>query len=384
MTVVSGDWLTNAHTQAVMAMLADAGHQAYFVGGCVRNALLDVPVADVDIATDARPDRVVDLADRAGLKAIPTGVDHGTITVMSGQIAHEVTTFRKDIQTDGRRAVVAFADTMADDARRRDFTMNALYADAAGKVFDPLAGMSDITHGRVRFIDDAGARIKEDYLRILRFFRFSAQYGDPDAGLDAGALAAIAANLEGIEILSAERIGAEMKKLLSAPDPAPAVAAMETVGVLAQILPGATSRYLAPLIHLEDGDAGDPIRRLAALGGIGVREALRLSSKEYNQLSALREMLATDMRALIAGYRFGARAGIDGELLRSAMLGQSPPAGFRELAASGAAQVFPVAAADLMPALTGKALGDRLKQLELRWVTSGFKLSRSQLLGPGG
>ncbi|MEE9427009.1 MAG: CCA tRNA nucleotidyltransferase [Paracoccaceae bacterium] len=380
MTRITGDWITNPATQRVMALLSGAGNQVYFVGGCVRNALLKVSVSDVDIATDAHPKRVIELAKQADLQAIPTGIEHGTVTVMSGDIAHEITTFRKDIETDGRRAVVAFADNITDDARRRDFTMNALYADAKGKVIDPLDGMNDLLHHRVRFIDDADARIKEDYLRSLRFFRFHAWYGDAADGLDGGAIAAIADNIDGLVSLSKERIGGEIKKLLAASDPAPAVAAMESTGVLAQLLPGATSRYLAPLVHLDLGDPPDPIRRLAALGGTGVREGLRLSNDEYGQLSNLREILATDIHGMTAGYRFGSRAAIDGQLLLSATLAQTPPSGFRETAALGAAQVFPVAAVDLMPELQGQALGRRLKDLEDRWVHSNFELTRSQLL----
>ena len=380
MTQISGDWLSKPATQKVMAMLTDAGHQAYFVGGCVRNTLLNMPVTDVDIATDARPNRVVGLAKQTQLKAIPTGIDHGTITVIADHVPHEITTFRKDIETDGRRAVVSFADTIIDDARRRDFTMNALYADTTGVISDPLGGLPDLKAARVRFIDDAQARIKEDYLRCLRFFRFHAWYGDPFGGLDADALAAIAANLGGLARLSKERIGAEIIKLLSAPDPAPAVAAMEIFGVLAAVLQGATSRHLAPLIHLEYNDPPDPIRRLAALGGTGIQDALCLSRAAYKRLTVLREILATDTRGMAAGYRFGARAAIDGELLRSAMLEQANPAGFRDLAAKGAAQVFPIKAADLMPALQGEALGLRLKELENRWVDANFDLTRIQLL----
>ncbi len=380
MMQINGDWLENPATQAVMGMLLGAGHQAYFVGGCVRNALLGQPVSDIDIATGARPDQVMGLADSTGLKAIPTGIEHGTVTVMSGGIAHEITTYRKDIKTDGRHAVVSFSENIADDARRRDFTMNALYADHTGAVTDPLGGMADLQNARVRFIDDANARITEDHLRSLRFFRFHAWYGNPDAGLDPNALAAIADNLDGLNQLSKERIGSEVLKLLAAPDPAPAVAAMDSAGVLMRILPGATSRYLAPLIHLETDDPVDPIRRLAALGGTGVKDGLRLGRGDYKRLSQLREVLATDLPCPVAAYRFGARTAMDGVLLRAAMLEQSPPDGFRDAAAMGAAQVFPVKAADLMPRLQGPELGARLKELETRWLHSNFELNRSQLL----
>ena len=239
MTQINDAWLKDADTQKVMTLLLVAGHQVFAVGGCVRNSLLGMPVTDIDIATSATPDEVVALAKSAELKAIPTGYDHGTVTIVVGQSPFEITTFRHDVETDGRRALVAFTDNIHEDARRRDFTMNALYADANGTVHDPLGGLDDLRARRVRFIEDADARIKEDYLRSLRFFRFHAQYGDPEQGLDEEALAAISANLDGLETLAAERIGAEMRKLLNATDPAPSLAAMNATGSLITILPGA-------------------------------------------------------------------------------------------------------------------------------------------------
>jgi len=251
MTRVTGSWLDSEDTQAVMAVLEEAGHQALAVGGCVRNALLGVAVSDVDIATDARPERVMEIAAAAGLKAVPTGIDHGTVTVVANKVGHEVTTFRRDVETDGRRATVAYADRVEEDAHRRDFTMNALYARADGTVIDPLGGLPDLRARRVRFIDDPHDRIREDYLRILRFFRFHAWYGDPAAGLDPDGLAACAELSDGMDRLSRERIGAETRKLLAAPDPAPAVAAMAQAGVLIHVLPGANPQALPVLVHLE-------------------------------------------------------------------------------------------------------------------------------------
>lgn len=221
MTRITEDWLTNPATQAVCAALEAGGAQALFVGGCVRNALMGVPVSDIDISTDAVPERVIVLAEAAGIKAVPTGIDHGTVTLIKDGIPHEVTTFRKDVETDGRRAVVAYSTCIEEDAARRDFTMNALYARSDGTVLDPLGGLPDLRARRVRFIGDAGDRIREDYLRSLRYFRFHALYGCDELGFDPEALAAIAGNLDGLATLSRERVGAELLKLLSAPDPAP-------------------------------------------------------------------------------------------------------------------------------------------------------------------
>ena len=361
---LSGDWITAPATQAVCTALEGAGHAAFFVGGCVRNALMGVAVDDIDMATDAAPDAVMRLAEAAGLKPVPTGFDHGTITVVSDGKPHEVTTFREDVDTFGRHAEVAFGSDLEADARRRDFTMNALYARPDGTVIDPLGGIDDLHARRVRFIGDASARIREDYLRILRFFRFHAHYGDPDTGLDADALAACADNLDGLEGLSRERVGAEMRKLLSAPDPAPSVAAMQAAGVLAVILPGADAGVLAPLVHLEAQAATHPdaIRRLAALGGVDVAARLRLSRADSRRLSRLVEAGGSEMSAAELGYRFGHDAGRDGLLIRAAMAGDALDRGDLTALERGAQAVFPVAAADLKPAFTGPALGQRLRE----------------------
>lgn len=380
MTRIKGDWIDRPATQRVMAAINDSGAKAYFVGGCVRNALFGTTVSDVDIATDAPPDRVSELATQAGLKAIPTGIKHGTVTVVSGGIPHEITTFRKDLETDGRRAIVTFSDQMADDARRRDFTMNALYADAEGRVYDPLGGLDDLTNRRVRFIEDPTDRIKEDYLRILRFFRFFAWYGDPLAGMDAEGLAAIAANLDGLDRLSRERVGAEMKKLLTAADPAPAVASMKHCGVLGRILSGADDRGLAPLIDLEQGVNPDPMRRLAVLGGEDVGDRLRLSRYETGRLTLLRREIAGNEPVKLLGYRHGTNLAIDIALLRVASLGGHLPRDFQAAAAAGAGKTLPIKSSDLMPAFTGPALGEKLAELEAAWIRSDFKLTKSQLL----
>ncbi len=377
---ITGDWIEAEGVQLVLHLLTDAGHQGLLVGGCVRNALIGQPVADIDIATDAVPERVIELARAAGLKVVPTGIDHGTVTIVVGGAPHEVTTFRRDVETDGRRATVAYATQVEEDAGRRDFTMNALYADAEGRIVDPLGGLPDLEARRVRFVGDADARIREDYLRILRFFRFHAWYGDPDAGMDAEALAACAANSAGLEALSRERIGHEMRRLLAAADPAPAVAAMQATGVLARILPGADAKALAPLVHLEPPYAPDWIRRLAALGGADQADALRLSRDEARRFGILREGIGGAAGAAELAYREGAGLARDIVLLRAALLDQPLPPGWEDAIARGAAAKFPLRAADLMPAHEGAALGARLKELEARWIASGFELTRAQLL----
>lgn len=382
MTSVSGAWLDDAGTQAVLGVLTSTGAGAYLVGGCVRNALLGVPVGDIDIATDARPDRVTELARAAGLRVIPTGIDHGTVTVLAHGGSFEVTTFRRDVATDGRRAVVAFADDIAQDAMRRDFTMNALYARADGRVIDPLGGLPDLQARRVRFIGEAADRIREDYLRSLRYFRFHALYGDPDAGFDPEALAGIAGNLDGVEALSRERIGAEMLKLLAAPDPAPSLATMQQCGLLMRCLPGAESASLAPLVHLEGqaGVAPDPIRRLAALGGQDAGAALRLSKAQQRVLTTLRQGIEQGLSNAECAYRHGADVAISVALLQGALFSQPLHQSLQAQIALGAQATFPIRAADLADRFQGKALGDHLKRLERAWIASDFSMDRSALL----
>jgi poly(A) polymerase len=375
---ITEDWIREPALQALMAALAAGGHQALLVGGCVRNALLGQPVADIDLATDATPSEVTALCEAAGLRVVPTGIDHGTVTVIAEGVAHEITTFRRDVETHGRHATVAFSRDIAEDAARRDFTINALYADASGRVIDPLGGLPDLLARRVRFVGDPVARIREDYLRILRFFRFTAWYATD--GSDPAGMAACAAEAAGTETLSRERIGHEFRRLLDAPDPAPAVAAMAAAGVLAHVLPGADPRGLAPLVHLESGMDPDWLRRLAALGGQDVAKRLRLSRTEARDLTALRNALAEAMGPAEAGYRLGLARGRDAVLIGAALAGHALPGGWAEAVAQGAQARFPVRASDLPADLRGAEIGARLDALERRWIASGFRLSREQLL----
>ncbi len=378
---LNAEWLGADGPQAVCSALQTAGYQAYFVGGCVRNALLGIDVTDIDMATDAHPDEVIKIAESHHMRAIPTGIDHGTVTIVAGNTTIEMTTFRKDVETDGRRAVVAFSTSINDDAKRRDFTMNALYADCQGQISDPLAGLKDLRARRVRFIENPAARIREDYLRILRFFRIHALYGDPDAGLDADALAACAENLDGIKTLSKERIGHEMRKLLAANDPAPSIAAMARSGVLAQILTGTNPQSIAPLIHLENtiGAAPNWMRRLLALGGENIQTALRLGKREARLLAAMRSVVNNAVTPRIAAYKLGAENGLDAVLVLHAHLGTPLPENLKQELEIGTNAKFPVTAADLSP-LGGSALGACLKQLETAWLGSGLRLSKDALL----
>jgi poly(A) polymerase len=287
------------------------------------------------------------------------------------------------VTTDGRRALVRFSTDIAEDAARRDFTMNAIYADPAGEVIDPLGGLADLLARRIRFIGEPRDRIREDYLRILRFFRFTAWYGED--GIEPEGLAACAELAEGIDGLARERIGAEMKKLLAAPDPAPAVAAMAASGVLARCLAGASPALLAPLVDLEDeaGAEADWIARLVALGAENPARALRLSRAEAKGLAVIRGLLAAPVPVAVAAHRNGARAAQAMALLRAAGGDAGGLANLQTEIARGAGAEFPLLAADLIAAgiEPGPALGAALEAARTRWLDSNFSLDSEKLLG---
>ena len=283
-------WLEEPETRAVMQAL---GH-ARFVGGAVRNALLGAPVADIDIAVPIPPEETVKRLEAADIKAIPTGFDHGTVTAIKNGKVFEVTSLRRDVATDGRHAVVAYTTQWDEDAARRDFTINALYAAPDGEIFDYNGGLQDLVAGKVRFVGDPRARIQEDYLRILRLFRFHAWYGKGE--MDADALRAAAQGKAGLAQLSGERIAKEMLRLLECPNPAPVLRTMAASGILPELLPFALQLpRLERLIHTDADNffPADALLRLAALlpddpaAARGVAERLRLSGADRTRLEAL-------------------------------------------------------------------------------------------------
>lgn len=377
-------WLEAASTVAVLDALAAAGGEGRFVGGCVRDALIGRPVADIDIATPMRPGEVLAAVEAAGLKAVPTGIEHGTVTVVSGGRPHEVTTLRRDVSTDGRRATVAFTDDWAEDAARRDFRLNALYADRTGLVFDPTGqGVADALEGRIIFVGEPEQRIREDYLRILRFFRFTAWFGRDEA--DRTALAACAALKDGIDQLSAERISAELLKLLAAPNPRRAFHLMADTGVVFEVLPWMDSPALfLPMIGIDR----DPVLRLSSLLPADpetvrqAADALRLSNAQKTRLlAALPDETAVDLdmspaAARAALYRIGRQAFRD-RISRAWAADLS--AGDRAEALLALADgwqrpEFPISGADLKAVgLTpGPRMGRVLTELEAWWVAEDF------------
>ena len=386
-------WMKLPATQAVMAALAAKGGPdcARFVGGCVRNTLMKQPIGDVDIATTLTPDEVTQALEAAGIRAVPTGVDHGTVTAISNHRPYEITTLRRDVSTDGRRAVVAFTTDWAEDARRRDFRLNALYCDAEGTVHDPVGGIEDARAGRIVFVGDPETRIREDHLRILRFFRFFAWYGKGEP--DAAALEACGSLRELLRDLAAERIQKELLKLLAADDPRPAVRLMAATGVLPILVPGAggLSRF-ETLVAIENDQLfeTDAEMRLAALlppdpqAVADAADALRLSNTQKERLIAA----AGDEPKLVswmsprearrAVYRLGAQTFRDRvKLAWAASLRASATAQWRALLAVGqtwTAPSLPLTGEEVIAAGVpkGPLVGEVMREVESWWVENDF------------
>lgn len=318
-------WLTAEHTQRVFQVLDQAGFNARAVGGTVRNTLLGEPVNDIDIAVDAAPDAVMAAARRANLKVVPTGITHGTVTIVVSGIPFEVTALRRDVSTDGRRATVAYTSDWKADAERRDFTINAIYCDRHGSLLDPVGGLDDIAARRVRFIGNPHARIREDYLRILRFFRFSAHYAG--GVLDREGLTACVEERHGLQCLSAERVHHELLRLLAAPAALSVIEQMAAQGFIADLFGNEGNvPALAALLELAlpEPSANDAVLRLGALvintpqDVPTLKARLRLSNAEANRLAAAAEAAdeiaayssPEEIRSLI--YRRGTQAAMDG------------------------------------------------------------------------
>jgi tRNA nucleotidyltransferase/poly(A) polymerase len=391
-------WLKRPETARVFAALGGTGVETRAVGGAVRNTLLGLPVTEIDLATTARPEQVMALARKANLKAVPTGIEHGTVTVIAEGVPFEVTTLRRDVETFGRHATIAFTEDWAEDARRRDFTLNALYASSDGTVFDPLGGYQDLAAGRVRFIGEAAARIKEDYLRILRFFRFNAYYGK--GPLDQEGLEAAVRLRAGLDTLSAERIAAELKRLLVAPQAMRAIAALFDYGLLPGLLGGVPRlARLEALIAIEESLtlAPDATVRLAALAVFVAEDAERLAAR-LRLSNAEQAVLALGAAEPVGGglpdedatmrtlYRLGREAFAARMLIAWADSGASPDdarwrAAFT-LPERWQAPSFPLRGADIVPLgdVEGPEIGAILRRLEADWIAGGFALSREELL----
>ncbi|MGI8527457.1 MAG: CCA tRNA nucleotidyltransferase [Pseudolabrys sp.] len=388
-------WLNTGALARLLGALDRDGEEARAVGGAVRNALLGMKVGEIDLATTAAPEEVARRVEAAGMKAVPTGIEHGTVTVVADGAPFEVTTLRRDIETYGRHAKVAFGRDWKADAQRRDFTINALSASRDGTVHDYTGGLDDLAARKVRFIGDAKTRIEEDYLRILRFFRFHAGYGE--GALDADGLAACIALRAGLEQLSRERIRMEFIKLLVAERAAPVLQTMADAGLLLIALncvPNVTHFSAMAALERALSLPADPMRRLGALAMMIVEDAerlsekLRLSNAESAKLISMLENWRTlnpqnDGREIL--YRRGAERFIDRVLFAWARSGApADDAPWRDLATLPQrwnAPDFPVKAADLMARglAKGPALGAALKAAEAAWIAAGFPSGKSAL-----
>ena len=407
-SIADAAWLSESGLQKLLAILSQGGEEARIAGGAVRNALLGQDVADIDIATTALPEETIRRVEAAGFKAIPTGIEHGTVTAIVDGRPVEITTLRADVVTDGRHATVAFGRDWKADAGRRDFTINALYATADGTVIDHVGGLADLETRTIRFIGDAEARIREDYLRILRFFRFFARYGSGRP--DAEGLKACARLKDGLDRLSAERVWSELKKMLSARDPSRALLWMRQAGVLTKVLPE-SEKWGIDAIHglaAAERDLGwpiDPILRLESIvppdavrmGEMAAR--LRLSNAEADRLKdwALASLAKPDTsEAVFARQLYSGKVQGMTDRLRLALAGARAKAiedSTAMMAAGGYGRllkfaeqwqrpVFPVGGEDLkrLGVAAGPAMGVALKALETAWIESGFALSREDLL----
>jgi poly(A) polymerase len=382
-------WMRTKEVCAVMDALTAEGGEARFVGGAVRNALLDQKVDDIDVATPLVPQEVTRRLERANIAALPTGIEHGTVTAVLNGRAFEVTTLRRDVSTDGRRAVVAFSENWEEDAQRRDFTINALYASFAGELYDYNGGLADLASGHVRFIGNPVQRIREDYLRILRLFRFHAWYGKGD--IDAQALHVAAAEREGMRILSGERIRKELLRLLEAENPIPALRAMHHHTILAETVPGQI-RFdrLERLVTIDAANffTPDPLLRLIALADAPaaqrISERLRLSNEERDRLLDLANakenftpyVPVREVRRML--YRLGKQRFRDRVMLAWANdPKQSNAMAWRALLALTDAWErprFPLTGRDVMVAGVpeGPLVGRVLSEVEAWWIDSDF------------
>ena len=403
------EWMTAPATKAVIKALTAGGAEVRFVGGCVRDALARRPVKDIDLATPDAPDKVIKLLETAGIRVVPTGIEHGSVTAIVEGAKFEVTTLRRDVETDGRRAKVAFTDDWAADAERRDFTINALSATPAGDVYDPHDGIGDLAHGRVRFVGRGKERIAEDVLRILRYFRFFGSHGRPPA--DPDAVAACRAEAPKLKQLSGERVRDELFKILMTPNPAEVAVMMRGLGVFNPILPEAGDvGRLRMLTWLEtraikiDSVRPDPLRRLAALvatdaaGAADIAERLRFSNRQALDFSVLAappadiepDTAEADLRRAL--HRLGPDRVRDLALLswagEIAVTPRIPAARTRKWiaiieACDGWRDVaFPLKGADALKLgiPEGPRVGELLAQVEAWWEDGDYRAGRGECL----
>ena len=375
-------WLRNPSVQKLSKLYKNFGYQVLFVGGCVRNTILKMPVTDIDLATDAQPEEIIKIAKENNIRFVPTGLAHGTITLIIDNKNYQITTFRTDFDHDGRYAKVEFTESLLLDASRRDLTINALYCNHVGEVIDPLNGLDDIKKQKIKFIGNPNERIKEDNLRILRFFRFQAIYGNKNLEIDSIALEACHNHKSKLAALSKERITSELRKILSAPNPLEVIIKMNETGVLNELFQNVSIDSLEAYLKTEEKFKINInwLGRLLSLQVTQEEESLKLTRCEFKFLKQTKSAIENQIHVLEFSYYNGVENGKIYSILQNFRHNIILSKNLLNQINSLATKKFPITAKDLMPEIRGKKLGEALRSLEDRWIKSNFTLSKKDLL----
>ncbi len=375
-------WLRNPSAQKLSKLYKNFGYQVLFVGGCVRNTILKMPVTDIDLATDAQPEEIIKIAKENNIRFVPTGLAHGTITLIIDNKNYQITTFRTDFDHDGRYAKVEFTESLLLDASRRDLTINALYCNHVGEVIDPLNGLDDIKKQKIKFIGNPNERIKEDNLRILRFFRFQAIYGNKNLEIDSIALEACHNHKSKLAALSKERITSELRKILSAPNPLEVIIKMNETGVLNELFQKVSIDSLEAYLKTEEKFKINInwLGRLLSLQVTQEEESLKLTRCEFKFLKQTKSAIENQIHVLEFSYYNGVENGKIYSILQNFRHNIILSKNLLNQINSLATKKFPITAKDLMPEISGKKLGEALRSLEDRWIKSNFTLSKKELL----
>ena len=375
-------WLRNPSAQKLSKLYKSFGYQVLFVGGCVRNTILKMPVTDIDLATDAQPEEIIKIAKENNIRFVPTGLVHGTITLIIDNKNYQITTFRTDFDHDGRYAKVEFTESLLLDASRRDLTINALYCNHVGEVIDPLNGLDDIKKQKIKFIGNPNERIKEDNLRILRFFRFQAIYGNKNLEIDSIALEACHNHKSKLAALSKERITSELRKILSAPNPLEVIIKMNETGVLNELFQKVSIDSLEAYLKTEEKFKINInwLGRLLSLQVTQEEESLKLTRCEFKFLKQTKSAIENQIHVLEFSYYNGVENGKIYSTLQNFKHNIILSKNLLNQINSLATKKFPITAKDLMPEISGKKLGKALRSLEDRWIKSNFTLSKKELL----
>ncbi len=379
-------WLKSTSVMFIWKVLSSKGAKVYFVGGCVRDSIQGREIKDIDIATDALPSEVVELAQAVGLKVIKTGFSYGSVSIIIKKDCFEVTTFRSDLVTDGRHAKVGFSSNILDDARRRDFTMNAIYMTIDGQIVDPIFGLDDVLNGRVRFIGNPKKRIHEDYLRVLRYFRFRTIYEEKVDSIDHSMIKTFSDAIHGIKMLSHDRVWGELSRILLADNPYLSLKIMDACGILQEILPLASIEDLHRLLRIEHEFKLEfkEINRLVVLNVICVKSWVKkfpLKKQQKRWLNKLLLICKDPSTLRVKGYKYKTNLVIAAVAVLKANSGAKLHKNEVAEIKDGSTRKFPVGMSDFVGLfLPSRELGDELKRLKDVWFASNLELSRNELI----